>query len=137
MIKNILAVFAGLATAFVIIFVFEAIGHIIYPPPPEIDLSNSDHVRQLIESMPVGALIIVIIAWAIGSFAGGVVSSIVAISHKTMLAIIVGALITVSAFINLMMVYHPAWMWVCGLLAGIPFAWWGSIVIRKNTIVQQ
>ena len=134
MARSILAVVAGLVTAFVVIFVIEAVGHIFYPPPPDIDMRDPQVIKSLMENAPTGSLIVVLIGWALGSFIGGLVTSHVAIKNKLTHSIITGALLMISGIANMIMLPHPVWMWIFGLLISIPFAYWGSRYLNKNRI---
>ncbi len=134
MVRSILAIAAGLITAFVVIFVIEAIGHVFYPPPPDADMRNQETVKNLMENAPAGSLIIVLVGWALGSFVGGVVSSHIASGNKVIHSIIVGALLMVSGIANMIMLPHPLWMWIFGLMIFIPFAYLGNRFLNKNKI---
>lgn len=128
------AVIGGIVAAIIVIFIAEAFSHMIYPPPKATDMENPEAVRQMIQNLPVGALIIIIIGWAIGSFAGGVVSTLIIKNNKPFAALTTGTLLMLSGIINLMMFPHPLWMWIFGLAVNIPFAYLGFKFVSKNTI---
>lgn len=136
MLKNILAVIAGVIAAVIVIFIVEAISNMLFPPASKIDMENPEEVRKMIENAPAGALIVVIIGWAIGSFAGGLVATIISNKNKSTYALIVGTLLMISGIINLMMFTHPIWMWIFGLGVNLPFAYLGYRFVSKRTISQ-
>ena len=136
MLRSISAVAAGLVTAFVVIFVIEAIGHVFYPPPADVNMKDPESVKILMENAPTGSLIIVLIGWALGSFVGGLVTAVVALRNKVTHSIITGALLMISGIANMIMLPHPVWMWVAGLLIFIPFAYLGSSYLNKNKIAE-
>ena len=123
MTRKILSVIAGLVTGFILIMLVETISHKIYPPP-KVDFSNSEILKKLMHEAPVGALLLIVAAWAVGSFGGGMVATLVSKELKPVYALIVGALLTLAGLGNLLMLPHPAWMWV-GLTVFIPFAFIG------------
>lgn len=69
--STILAVVAGVVVAVVIVFVFEAAGHSIWPPPPGLDVSDPEALKALMPSIPIGAKVAVVVAWVAGAFGGG------------------------------------------------------------------
>ncbi|MEO8665703.1 MAG: hypothetical protein ABI462_09425 [Ignavibacteria bacterium] len=132
MVRSVLAVLAGLVTAFVVIFVVEAVGHIFYPPPPDADLRNPETIKLLMENAPTGSLIMLLIGWAAGSFIGGLFTAIVATKNKVTHSIITGGLLMISGISNMVLVQHPVWMWIFGLMMFVPFAYLGSKYLSKN-----
>lgn len=61
--RNIGAGIAGVIVAIALVWVVEFAGHSIYPPPADLDLGNSDVMRAYIDTLPLGALLAVAIAW--------------------------------------------------------------------------
>jgi len=133
-VKNILSVLAGLVVALIIIYTFELFGQLFFPPPTEIDIKSSEAMRELMKNASIGSLIVVLIAYALGSFAGGVAASIIAVNNKSTFAMIVGGLLMVASIINMFMLYHPVWFMILSLLIYIPFAYLGNRFVAKNTI---
>lgn len=120
--KNILSVIAGLITGFLVIMLIEFIGHKMYPLPPGFDLSLADRETKglLMEIMPSGAFMMLLLAYTLGSFSGGVVSSV--ISKKIRQPLIVGGALTLGGIANLIMIPHPVWFAIVSLLVYVPFA---------------
>lgn len=136
MLKNILAVIAGIIAAVIVIFIVEALSNMLFPPSSKIDMENPEQVKQMIENAPFGALLLVVIGWAIGAFSGGLVATIVSNNKKSFPALIVGMLLMIAGIINLMMFTHPIWMWIFGLGVNLPFAYLGYRFVSKRTISQ-
>lgn len=124
--KRILAVLAGLITGMIVIGLVEYISHQIYPPPADFDYTNKEALAELMKNIPVGALIIVIIAWAAGSFAGGFVASKIGREKGITLGLIVGAILMLAGIINMLMIPHPIAFWIGGLTVYLPFSYWGA-----------
>ena len=68
--RNIGAGVAGVIIAFALVWIVEAIGHMIYPPPADLDFGNTDVMRAYVDTLPLGALLSVAIAWFVGAFGG-------------------------------------------------------------------
>lgn len=129
-----LAVLGGILTAIIVIYITETFSHVFYPMPRDINMENPESVRQMIQNLPAGAFIIIIIGWALGAFAGGAVSTLIINNCRPLAALTIGALLVLGGIINLMMFPHPIWMWIFGLAVNIPFAYLGFKFILKNTI---
>ena len=70
LVRQILGVLAGVIVGGLIVFCVELVGHSLFPPPAGTDLSNPDDMNQLISTLPMSALVIVLVGWLLGSLAG-------------------------------------------------------------------
>lgn len=128
MVRNILAVVAGFIVGGLFVFAFEAIGHMIYPLPPGLDSSKPEMIAEYVRTAPIGAIMSVLAAQSAGSFFGGLVTGLIAVSRKQMVAVIYGVLALIMALINMIMISHPVWFMVLSVLLPIPLALLGSRV---------
>jgi hypothetical protein len=101
MLKKIGAVVAGLAAAFVLVTVVELICSRIYPLPPGLPIADA------VKTMPLGAFLILLGGWFIGTLAGSWTAAKIANSRVT--GAIVGAVIFAAAILNMVMIPHPTW----------------------------
>ena len=115
--RSVLAVLAGAVVAGVLIAIVEAASSAVYPLPPGIDLHDHEAMRQHIHSLPIGAFVFVLAAWAIGSFGGSWVAARLATRARLVHGLIIGALFLLAGILNMLMIPHPWWMWVGGIVA--------------------
>jgi hypothetical protein len=115
--RSVLAVLAGAIVAGLLIAVVEATSSAIYPLPPGIDLHDHEAMRQHIHSLPIGAFLFVLAAWAIGSFGGSWVAARLATRARLGHGLAVGALFLLAGVLTMLSIPHPWWMWVGGILA--------------------
>ena len=108
MIRIILGIIAGLIAAVITVALVEMLGHLIYPPPPGVDVSDPEQLSAIMSTIPLGAKIAVLIAWAVGIIVGSVVAML--ISKKPWSAWIVGGFILLMGAITMYMIPHPLWM---------------------------
>jgi MFS family permease len=127
--KRILAVIAGLISAFVLIALIQYVSFLVYPPPEGFDYKNEEAMRQLIQSMPVGAFGMLILAYAVGSFVGGLVAG--KVSGRTQPAIILGVVLTISGIVNLVKIEHPMWFSIVTTIIYVPMAYLGAKMVVK------
>ena len=122
MIRTILALLIGLITGFLLIGLLEMVGHLIYPPPPGVDLTNPEIVKELIKNAPTGALILILISYAIGAFAGGLVAMLIGKKSPGLYIGGVGGGLLGGGILNLINLPHPLWFTILSILIFIPCA---------------
>ena len=134
MLRNTIAVIAGFIGGGIFVFVFEAIGHVIYPIPEGLDISKPGAIANYVSTAPVGAILFVLFAQSAGSFFGGLITGLIA-TARIPTALVYGMLALVMASLNAFMIPHPAWFLVPSLLLPIPLSLLGSRcsqVFKKN-----
>ncbi len=129
--RRIGAVVAGLFGSVVVIMAVQAVNGWLYPPPPGTDLSDPDALAALMAQMPVGALLMVELSYAAGSFAGGAVVRRVSADRAAVLAAVVGGLLTLAGFANLAAIPHPLWFGVLSTVTYVPCALLGAAAAAR------
>ena len=76
--RTILGMVVGLVTMWLTVAALEFLGHAIFPPPAGLDPQNPEHLQMIIAAAPTGALAMLVVAWAGGSFTGGWVAARIA-----------------------------------------------------------
>jgi uncharacterized protein YacL len=130
--RSILAVVAGLVLGVVLIFAVESLGHFVYPPPSDLDMTNPEALKNLMANAPVGALLFVILAYVIGSFGGGWLAARLAQKSHVMHSLIVGGLLMAAGIMNMLMIPHPTWFWIISLVLYLPAAYAGALLGQKR-----
>jgi hypothetical protein len=124
--RNALSVIAGLLAGGVVTMVIEMLGMMIYPPPPDLEPA------ELMKQIPVGALLMVELAYASGSVMAGIVVGQLGVAKHPVLAVIVGMVLTAWGIVNLVMLPHPTWFAVLSTLTFVPLAVHGSRLVAKR-----
>lgn len=78
------------------------------------------------DTISMGALLFVLPAWITGAFVGGFVAGKIAEDNTFMASIFTGAVLTLFGIMTMMAIPHPWWMWLFGIVAPVPSAWWGG-----------
>lgn len=131
MLKSALAIVAGLIAGVAIVFVSEAIGHMLYPPPDGVDLKDPDQLKTIMQEIPLGAKLAVLVAWGLGTFGGGVTAIMVS-GRKAWPAGIVALILLAGAGATLLMIPHPIWMMVATpIISGL--AWFAATRLAHPT----
>lgn len=130
--RNILGIVAGILVGAVVIFVVQLIGHKVYPVAGTVDISDKEAMAAFVASLPMGALLFVIAAYAAGSFVGGALAAFIGRGARLRHALVVGLFLLVSGVMNLVAIPHPVWFSVLTVLVFLPFAWLGGRVVTGS-----
>lgn len=100
-----LGIVAGIVVAFATIWIVDLGGHLLYPVPSDLSMSDYEAIGAFIRSMPPLALFIVALAWFLGSALGGYVAA--AVSRRDWSIWVIAGLVVVGAILNIMIIPHP------------------------------
>jgi len=130
--RNIGAGIAGVVIAFVLVALVEMVGHAFYPPPEGLDFADADAMRAYIDTVPLGALLFVAGAWFIGTVGGTCAACAIGTAKPLIFAGVVGGLVLVATIANLIMIPHPLWFSVLGIVGILVGAWLGTMCERAT-----
>ncbi len=122
--KTILGTIAGLVVGVIMIMIVESIGHMIFPPPEGVDLKNPEELAAIMDSIPFGAKLAVLIAWGLGVFGGGL-TGVKLSGGQTLPATIIAVMLLVFAGITMFMIPHPIWMMIGAIVVTL-LGWYGA-----------
>jgi hypothetical protein len=132
-VKRILAVIAGVAIGLVFVMIGDgcsmSLGHV----PQNIDPSDKKAIAEIAAHMPLSAFLIMLVAYAVGAFLGGLVATLITGRQMSRPAIMVGTILTIGSILNQMEIPHPIWFLVASTLIFIPSAWAGWKVLSPKT----
>ena len=120
--RLILGILAGLVVAWVSIALCEFASVFLHRPPLGVDLRDPRALAAHIDAAPVQAMLLVVIGWSLAAFLGGWVAARIA-RHRRVAALVVGAFVVLGVIANNMMIPHPQWMTITGVVLPIPLAW--------------
>lgn len=132
--SNLIAWCAGLAAMLLSIFIVEFTGHLIWPPPETLSLAQPDMAASLIQTLPLGAKLVVLLAWGMGALFAGFFSTALARSHHRWLTLSLGLLLCVLIGVNLTIIPHPLWMSMVAMLLPLPLSWLGFLMAIKHSL---
>jgi len=116
MIRKVGAGIVGVAVAMALVWLVETIGHTVWPTPADLDTSDVDVMRAYVDTLPLGAMLTVALAWFVGALAGTF------------------AACRLGAARPLVYIPHPFWFSALGLLGIFAGTWLGmNAGARKET----
>ena len=128
MFRNAGAAFLGIVIAFVLVMLIEKVGHLIYPPPANLDYTDVEALETYIATLPFLALLFPMIAWVVGTFSGSFIASKIGTANPLVFAVIVGGLMLAATIANLIFIPHPLWFSIVSLIAIAAAAWFAAKV---------
>ncbi len=129
MVKRILIVVVGIFISAIVTGIIEmGIGHQIFPPPADLDITNKEMMGDYISNLNTGALAFVVLGWMIGPLVGSFVANKILPEHWRKNSIAIGVALTVFGVLSMMMFPHPIWMWIIGIIAPIIMAYIGGVL---------
>jgi hypothetical protein len=127
--RSIAAVFAGFVVASIVMMIFETInGRVLFPELGKSaeGVTDREKIRALLATAPIGAFMVVIAGWFLGSLAGGWATARLAPRASVAHGLVLGALLTVAGVANNLMIPPPLWFWIVSLLVLMPAAYLGA-----------
>ncbi len=124
--KNILAVVLGLIIGSAVNMGLIMISSSIIEPPSGADVTTMEGLKESIHLFEPKHFLFPFLAHALGTFVGAFLATLISISHKMKIALLIGVFFLIGGIINTTMLPSPAWFTVLDLAgAYIPMAWLG------------
>jgi hypothetical protein len=112
--RAVLGLIAGIAVTFATILALEAAGHAAFPPPKG-GTRDPEALKSAMGSIALGAKITVILGWMVGAFVGAATALAVA-RGPVWPAWTVAGFVIAGGVTTMIMLPHPLWMQVTGIL---------------------
>jgi len=113
MIRNILAVVAGLAVGMAFnMAIGMANSYVLFPMPAGMDMADPDQMNAYVATLPFAAFLVVLVAHLGQSFFGGWTAARLAVSQPLPLAMVVGVFSLIGGIMNMMTIRGPTWMYI-------------------------
>lgn len=132
MVKNILAIVAGLAAAFATVWFIQLISQYIYPLPAGLDINDGEQLAAHVAGAPIPALLLVLASYFLGTVIGIKVANWIAPMGALRNALIIGGLMLVATITNLVMIPHPMWFSVAAVGGIVLLAWLVTMRSRSS-----
>ena len=114
---------AGVGSAVLVVAAIELVAHAIYAPSVMPDVSTPEAMAAYVDSMPLGAFLLVLAGYVAGTVVGGIVGIVVARRHAMRFACLAGGMILLGAIAVFVRMPHPTWF-VVATLVDIPLVAW-------------
>ena len=132
-IKNILAVIAGIIIGSVVNMGIIMLSSHIIPLPAGVDPTNSESLKASMHLFAPKHFLMPFLAHALGTFIGALITALIAVKHKMIFALVIGTFFLIGGIANIFMLPSPTWFTVLDLVvAYLPMGWLGGkLAFRK------
>ena len=132
-VRNILAVIAGVVFGSVVNMAIIMISGSIIPLPEAADVTTPEKLAESMHLFQPKHFIMPFLAHALGTFAGAFVAARIAATHKMKFAMLIGVLFLIGGIAMVFQVPSPTWFATLDLVvAYIPMAYLGAKLIVKK-----
>ena len=124
MLRNVLAVIAGIVVGALVNGALITLSPSLIPPPAGVDVTSTESLSQSIHLFEPRHFLMPFLAHALGTFVGALAGYLIAASHRARIAYVIGVLFLIGGISASVMIPAPVWFIALDLLAAyIPMAW--------------
>ncbi len=126
LLRNVLALFAGIAIGGVVNMALITLSPWLIPPPAGADVSSAEGLGKSMHLFQPRHFIMPFLAHAVGTLAGALAAYLIAASYKTQIAYVISAVFLCGGVAASFLIPAPTWFIALDLLAAyLPMAWLG------------
>ena len=131
-VKNILAVVAGIVVGSIVNMGIIMISGSIIPPPEGADITTMEGLKASIHFFEPKHFIFPFLAHALGTLVGAVIATKIAATRKMTMALIIGLFFLIGGTANIAMLGGPMWFTALDIIvAYMPMAYVGYMLGNK------
>jgi len=126
-VRNILAVIAGIVGGSLINMSIIMVSSSVIPPPEGADITTTEGLAASMHLFQPKHFIMPFLAHALGAFSGALMAALIATTHKMKFALSIGLLFLAGGIASVFMLPSPTWFNIVDLtLAYLPMAYVGG-----------
>ena len=123
MLRLLGGIVVGVVIAVALVFAIESVIGLVVPAPADFDMRDPEQVRARVASMPIWAILLVMVGWILGTGLGSWAAVRIARTRRIWPGLVVGTIVILSTLYNVMTIPHPIWFVAVSVIA-IPLASW-------------
>jgi hypothetical protein len=132
--RNVLAVVAGLVVGGAVNMALVIASPLVIPPPAGVDVSDPQSLSESMHLSEPKHFVFPFLAHALGTFVGALVAFLIAASHKPVFAFVIGTCFLAGGIAAARMIPAPTWFVVLDLAAAyVPMAFLATLLGRRIT----
>jgi len=131
-IKNILAVIAGLLVGSIVNMALITISGKVIPPPTDADITTMEGLKASMHLFEPKHFLFPFLAHALGTLVGAFIAAKLAANNHIKIGLLIGVFFLVGGIANIVMLPSPPWFTIVDLVfAYLPMAYIGATLSRK------
>lgn len=123
-IRLILGIVIGIAAGIGVVMLGDMLNHRFFPPPPEVQVTNPEAIREYMQTAPVLSLLGLPVTWTIAAFVAAFAAAKISARHWA--GWVAGGVLAAATGLNLVMIPHPLWMLIAAIVFVPAGAWFGA-----------
>ena len=128
-VKNVVAVLAGLIAGSLVNIALVTIGPMLVPPPPGVDMTDMDSLAQSMHLMGPRHFVFPLLGHGLGTLVGATAAYVLAGRNAVLLAYGIGIFFLLGGVTAARMIPAPVWFVVTDLvIAYLPMAWLATVL---------
>lgn len=119
LVRNILALLAGVFGGGFVVLLVQAVNGLLYPPPPGLNFRDAGQMKAYAATLPAGAFLVVLLSYLIGfTVAVFLAARLSGEAHRRQ-GVLTVLFFGAASVMNLTALPHPWWFWLgnAGVLA--------------------
>jgi hypothetical protein len=129
-VRIILGIVIGVAVGIGVVMIGDMINHRIWPPPPEVQVTNPEAIAAYMRTAPITSLLALPVTWTIAAFAAAFSGA--KIAARVWPGWVAGGVLFAATGLNLVMIPHPPWMLIAAVVLVPLAAFFGAKLARAQ-----
>lgn len=127
MLRLVLSIIGGVIVAFVLVFLGDMLSQSLAASagPAPTDMNDRTAMQAYVAGLPAAVLIVMLATWTVAAFAAAAFAARLG-RRGAWPGWIAGGLFLCATGANLLMIPHPAWMAVAGVVLVVAAGWFGA-----------
>lgn len=130
--RKSIAIVLGVVFGGLFVALGERMGMMFFPTDKPMPANPDLWVSYLENDVPLFAKLFVILNWGIASFLSSVLVSVITKRESIKPVLAVVGILNAFAFITMLTLPHPLWMWIASLFAFFPIGIVAFLLVRKK-----
>jgi hypothetical protein len=127
-----LALIVGIAAGSAVNMALIILGPTLIAPPPGVDMATAEGISAAMPLLEPRHFVMPFLAHAVGTFVGALAGTVIAVSHRSIIAYAIGTMFLCGGIAASVMIPAPTWFIVLDLTAAyLPMAWLGLSLARR------
>jgi len=104
---------------FLLVDGLEFLGHLIFPSPADLDVDAPDFYERVMREIPLGAMLMILLALAIGVTAAAAIAARLAPNLPWVHGSTVGTLFLIASIVTIIAIPHPLWLAISAIAINV------------------
>ena len=132
LLRNALALVVGIALGGGVNMAIIIIGPALIAPPPGVDMTTAEGLKAAMRVLEPKHFLTPFLAHAVGTLVGALAGSVIAVSHRSLIAYAIGIVFLCGGIAASFMIPAPTWFKAVDLVAAyLPMAWLGLSIANR------